>query len=238
MYKVIIFLWMFALGAIEPFPDLSEKKYVNDRTHSLKPEEITTLDQRLSALDKDEGVQLIVVLVPTLEGSKIEDIAQLFMTRWEIGSHGKDSGCLLLISTGEKSCYIDLGYGLEGRIDEQNATEICHDVIEPYLEKDQAGTAVQKGVEAIFSAVGVDFNGQGLYETTEWWGKASLLFCFLNVFFLFLLARFSSTRYWWLSPIFGFAIGITQSFGFAIVMSILATVMILICIILRKKFQA
>lgn len=214
----------------------SEKKYVNDATHSLSSEEVSLLDEKLRLLDQDEGIQLIVVVSPTLGSSTIEDTAQLFMTHWQIGNRERDSGCLLLIAAQEKTSYIELGYGLAGRMDEKIASEICQNDINPLLEKGQVALAVQKGVKAIFLTMGVDFSGKGPHES-EWWGKASLVFCFINVFLLFLLARFASSRYWWLSPIIGFAIGITQSFGFAIIMSIFATVMVLLCIIVRKRFQ-
>jgi uncharacterized protein len=243
MYRAIFFLLIsFAcsiVGADQQIPGFSEKKYVNDATHSLSSEEISSLEEKLRKLDQEqeEGVQLVVVVIPTLEGKNIENTAQVFMTRWQIGSKERDSGCLLLIAVQDKSSYIELGYGLAGRIDEKTASDISQNVINPYLEKGQVATAVQNGVKAIFSAIGVDFNASGTYKTTGWWEKTSLLFCFINVVLLFLLARFSSSRYWWLSPIIGFAIGITQSFGFAVVMSVFAGVMVLICIILRKRFQ-
>ncbi|MBS0654818.1 MAG: TPM domain-containing protein [Verrucomicrobia bacterium] len=240
MQKTAIFYFIFCLysflGANLSIPQPNEKRYVDDLTHSLSAPQVSMLEKHLQVLDQKEGVQLIVVIVPSLDGKKIEDVSQVFMTRWQIGFHGRGSGCLLMLSTGDKSCYIELGYGLSGWLNEKSAEKICHDTIDPYLAKGEVASAAIEGVKAIFTALQVDFESGEGFENNPWWGKASLLFCFVNVFFLFLLARFSSSRFWWLSPSIGFAIGFTQSIGLAFVLAAFAGVMVGLSIILRRRF--
>src|SRR5688572_15643747 len=104
------YLLLFMLAI---FPQKSG--YVNDFSGTLSNR---GLEQDLARFQKEEGVQLIVVIVPDLGGRTIRDVSQDYFARWQIGHNGRDRGILVLLSVQDKSSYIDLGYGLEDSINE------------------------------------------------------------------------------------------------------------------------
>src|SRR5260221_14750266 len=92
--------------------EASRSSYVQDLSHSLQPKTKALLEKQLASLEEQEGVQLVVVVVPTLEGKSIEEVSAQFFNRLQPGHLGRDSGILLLIAPKELNSYVELGYGL------------------------------------------------------------------------------------------------------------------------------
>ena len=66
--------------------------YVNDFCRTLDAASKQTLEAYCANLERVTGVQMAIVLVPTLDGEPIEDVANRLYREWGIGKKGKDEG--------------------------------------------------------------------------------------------------------------------------------------------------
>lgn len=208
--------------------------YVKDE--SLRLPEKEKLEKKLAQLDQQEGIQLVVAIIPTTEGKDIQQVAEEYVTKWQVGHRGRGRGMLLLLSEKEGRSTIALGYGLEGSINEQAAQEITATVIDPLLQQKKLTLAVEKGTEALFLQLGVSFSEEEIHAPS-FWTMRSFLFLLVIVPLLYVIARLApSPRYWWLSPLAGFILGLTQSLPLAIALSALGICMVLLSLLLRRVF--
>jgi len=83
---------------------------------------------------------VVVVVVPSLDGQAIEDVAVRVVETWGLGQKGKDNGVLLLVSMADRRARIEVGYGLEDRLTDALSRRILEDRLFPAFRKgDRAG---------------------------------------------------------------------------------------------------
>src|SRR4051794_35522876 len=89
--------------------------WVSDVAGALDPDQERALNDELSALDRDLGVEVAVVTVDSVDGETPKSFATPLFQRWGIGKAGADNGVLVLLVLGtERDVEIEPGYGLEG----------------------------------------------------------------------------------------------------------------------------
>lgn len=227
----MLLTFIFFLVAQDGF--YTQQGHVNDYMHVLEAKNKMQLERELSSLEKKDGIAFVVVVVPDLNNQRLEELSLQFFSRWQISSKQRDSGILLIISP--SGSYIDLGYGLDDLISVGQAREICQNVINPLLAQNKTALAVQKGVEAVFGKIGVTFTDDESSGARSIYTSPAAILFYLSIPLLLLVARFAPTNLFYLSPLIGFLVGITQSFGLAIVLFVLGVLMVVICYFLKTK---
>src|ERR1700674_3333703 len=81
---------------------LQPSGYVNDFAHVLDSSKARAIEAYCGNVDNVAGAQIAVVLVNTLEGEPIEDVANRLYRQWGIGKKGKDEGILLLLAVQDR----------------------------------------------------------------------------------------------------------------------------------------
>jgi uncharacterized protein len=99
--------------AAADFGALKPQGYVNDFAGVLRKEAVEELNDYCARVEKTTGVQMAFVLLPSLQGEPIEDVANLLFRKWGVGHRGQNDGLLLLISVGDRRTRLEVGYGLE-----------------------------------------------------------------------------------------------------------------------------
>lgn len=230
--KQAISLWLMLWLLVSlQFP--TEKGYVNDLTHTLTDEQVAFFDKQLRSLETQEGVQVVVVVVDSLQGKSVQDQALQIAGEWQVGHMGKDSGILLLIAKNEGVASIDLGYALEQNITDEKAQKIVDTIINPLLKKGKLNKAIEEGLDAIFLTFGKGMSPGGAITVGSIWDMTGLLFFLGSIPMLFLIAKFAASKYIWVSPTIGFLVGLTQSIGLAVVLGCMGALMVLICYLIR-----
>ena len=87
--------------------------YVNDFAHVLSPQGQQRLENYCANLERVTGAQMAIVLVDSLDGDPVEDVANQLYRQWGIGKKGKDEGVLLLFAVKDHKDRGEVGYGLE-----------------------------------------------------------------------------------------------------------------------------
>jgi uncharacterized protein len=136
--------------------------YVNDFAHVLDAGSAQALEAYCANLERVTGVQMAIVLVPSLEDDPVEDAANRLYREWGIGKKGKDEGILLLLSIKERKSRAEIGYGLEPVINDGAAGGMLR-AIGPILRQGNYGggllaIAEQMG-NTIAQSKGVELGG-------------------------------------------------------------------------------
>lgn len=136
---------------------------VNDYAGVLVPADRAGLEAQLAryeqaALEPAPGrnpagaPQIVIVVLPSLQGAAVEDVGLRFAERWKIGSKA-DDGVLLLVSVGERKIRIEVGYGAEGRLTDALSSRIIREMIAPRLHGGDYAGGLRAGSAAIHQAL-------------------------------------------------------------------------------------
>ena len=128
----------------------SPQGYVNDYASVLKPETKTQIEQLAAQLQQTTGIELAVVTVPTLEGSTVEDYSVKLFGAWGIGQKQKDNGLLFLIAPAERKAHIEVGYGLEGTLNDAKAARLLRDFLVPRAKEGNLDEGIKETSAALF----------------------------------------------------------------------------------------
>jgi uncharacterized protein len=115
--------------------------YVNDFAHALNAVAAARLEAYCASVERATGVQLAIVLIDTLEDDPIEEVANKLYHEWGIGKKGKDEGLLLLVAVKDHKQRAEIGYGLEGTINDGYAGGVLRG-IRPILRQGNYGGAL------------------------------------------------------------------------------------------------
>lgn len=146
-----------AQTAIPPDPTA----WVTDTAHFLSPQAASSLNDRLSAYQRQTGHQLIVYISPTTGGVPIEDWSVKAFAKWKIGRKGLDDGLVLFIFPRDRTLRIEVGYGLESKVPDAAANRVLRETIEPLLRAGNADAAVTTGMDRIIALIGEQASGSG-----------------------------------------------------------------------------
>lgn len=93
--------------------------YVSDYAHVLSGGAVARLDRICAQLDHTAAnAQVAIVTVRNLDGDDAADYANRLETAWKMGKKGSDRGVLLLLAVDDHKYRIDVGYGLEGMLND------------------------------------------------------------------------------------------------------------------------
>ncbi len=135
LFFVTAFIGMNASQAQNILAKPNPARLVNDVAGILNPTEVASLEKKLIALDDSSSNQIVVVIIPSLDGYPIQDYANKLFRDWGIGTKEKNNGILLLISVNDRKTRIEVGYGLEGAIADITAKSIIDNDITPNFKK-------------------------------------------------------------------------------------------------------
>jgi uncharacterized protein len=129
------------------------KQRVTDLTATLDAAQIQALDSRLAAFESGKGAQIAVLMLPTTQPETIEQFGIRVAEAWKLGRKGVDDGVLLLIAKDDRKLRIEVGYGLEGALNDATAKRIVAEIISPYFKRGEFYAGIDAGVGAIIKVV-------------------------------------------------------------------------------------
>jgi uncharacterized protein len=134
-----------------PIPPLTAR--IVDMTNTLDTQQRATLESRLAALEQAKGAQVAVLLAPTFQPESIEQFGIRLADAWKLGRKGVDDGVILLIAKDDRQLRIEVGYGLEGALNDATAKRIISEVITPHFREGDYFGGIDAGVTAIQTVI-------------------------------------------------------------------------------------
>jgi uncharacterized protein len=129
--------------------------YVTDLAGVLSQQSVAQLDQLCTEVEQQAHAQIAVVLVKTTADEDIDQFSIDLATKWKIGPKSSDKGVLLLFATDDHKYRIEVGYGLEGTLNDAKAGDIGRAMV-PILRTGDYDGAVTLGVQQVAQIVAQD----------------------------------------------------------------------------------
>jgi uncharacterized protein len=126
---------------------------VVDQTGTLTTENRAALERMLEQFEARKGSQIAVVMVKTTAGEPIEQFALRVGEQWKLGRKGVDDGAILVVAKDDRALRIEVGYGLEGALNDATAKRIVSDVIAPRFREGDFFGGISAGVDRMIRVI-------------------------------------------------------------------------------------
>lgn len=154
MLKVLAFVLLsgipFVSNSQTAIPPVAR---VVDQTGTLSAGQKAALERTLEAFETRKGSQIAVVMVRTTGGEPIEQYALRVAEQWKPGRKRVDDGALLVIAKDDRALRIEVGYGLEGALNDATAKRIVSDIITPRFREGDFSGGIGAGVERMIRVI-------------------------------------------------------------------------------------
>ena len=174
MHKLIPFIMAGLLAlcvaqtalAIEVVPQTADF-YVNDAAGLLSPETKQYIIDVNKKLKKASGTQVVVVTVPDMGGAALEDYATTLFRKYGIGDKQKNNGLLLLLALKERKFRIEVGYGLEGVLNDAKTGRIQDEYMIPHFKNGEWDVGIRNGFNALVQEIQKEYGTSVASETPD-----------------------------------------------------------------------
>jgi uncharacterized protein len=130
--------------------------YVNDYAHVLSADAVAKLDRICAELDHSQAnAQVAVVTVRNLDGEDAADWANALENKWHMGKKGSDRGVLVLLAVDDHKYRIDVGYGLEGILNDAKVGDFGRAMV-PSLRAQDYDAAILGAVGQVAQVIATD----------------------------------------------------------------------------------
>lgn len=152
--SLLLCLWATLAGAADGLLALPElKTRVTDLTGTLTAEQSQALEGRLAAFDAAKGSQIAVLLLPSTQPETIEQFGIRLAESWKVGRKGVDDGVIVIVAKDDRRLRIEVGYGLEGALNDATAKRIVSEAMSPRFKQGDYFGGLQAGLEAIIAVI-------------------------------------------------------------------------------------
>ena len=145
------FCWSLVAGAQVPVPPLTGR--VTDQTATLTSQQKADLEQTLQAFEARKGSQLAVLIVSTTAPETIEQYALRVAESWKLGRKKVDDGAILVIAKTDRTLRIEVGYGLEGALNDATSKRIISEIITPRFKQGDFSGGITVGIDQIIRVI-------------------------------------------------------------------------------------
>ena len=121
--------------------------HVIDQTGTLTAEQKAALEQTLTAFEARKGSQLAVLMVASSAPEEIEQYALRVAEQWKLGRKKVDDGAILVVAKNDRAMRIEVGYGLEGALNDLTSKRIINETILPRFKSQDFYGGITAGVE-------------------------------------------------------------------------------------------
>lgn len=127
--------------------------HVTDNVGVLSSSTRRSLEGMLADVKSKSGIEMGILIIPTLEGFSIEEASIKVAETWQLGTAKDDKGLLLLIAVEERKLRFEVGQGLEGDLTDLQAARIIRNTMVPRLRSGQFDEAVAEGTREALELV-------------------------------------------------------------------------------------
>jgi len=113
-----------------------------------------------------EKPQIVVLTTNGTEGQDIQSYATHVFEKWKIGNNEYDNGVLILLDLDERRIEIEVGYGLEGALNDAKVGRILDDNLIS-LSQDDFDYGIKGIFYGISSEINQEYNYQGILDSYQ-----------------------------------------------------------------------
>jgi uncharacterized protein len=134
-----------------PIPPLTG--HIIDQTQTLTEAQQQQIEASLAAFELRKGSQVAVLLVATTQPETIEQYALRVAEQWQLGRKKVDDGAVLVIAKNDRAVRIEVGYGLEGALNDATCKRIIEELISPRFRQQDFEGGIAAGVQRMMRVI-------------------------------------------------------------------------------------
>jgi len=127
--------------------------YVVDESALLSPLQIQQMTAASRALAAASGIEVATLVVNSTEGVPIEQYADTVFRSWGLGKKKENNGVLFVTSLRDKRTRIEVGYGLEGVLNDGKVGALLDRYVIPFYKAKRFQEGVVAGHVAIIDSI-------------------------------------------------------------------------------------
>lgn len=158
IFGIILLLTSNTKANAVQIPGPTSDFYVYDEVGVLSSSTLQTILTISNDLQDKTKAQLVVVIVDSLSDETIESTALTILRGWGIGDDDLDNGVLILVSIEDRQSRIEVGYGLEGALNDAKTGRIQDTQMIPYFTQDDFDTGILKGYMALANEIAKEYD--------------------------------------------------------------------------------
>lgn len=139
-----------------PVPPLTA--HVIDQTGTLDAAQLAGLEEKLAALERDKGSQVVVLMVPATAPEDIAAYANRVGNTWKIGRQNVGDGLIVVVAKDDRRMRIEVAKALEGVVPDIAASHIISDVMAPAFRRGDYAA----GLDGAVDQLGARIRGEAL----------------------------------------------------------------------------
>lgn len=175
-------------------PSLSSQTLVYDYANLLDGGQKKELERKLIEYNNETSTQILVIVIPSLQGENIGLLGPRWGQEWGIGQKGKDNGVVILMAVKDRQIGIYPGYGAEEKITAGQGGELIRNRVIPYFKAGNYYAGINEaadGVSEMLLGTYVNDNPTRIDGDNEIGGLGCL---FLIIIIIFLTIIFSKNN--------------------------------------------
>jgi uncharacterized protein len=134
-----------AARAEVPVPPLQAR--VTDLSGTLDAQQTAALQAKLADFERRSGSQIAVLILPGTAPETIEQYGIRVAEAWKLGRKGIDDGAILIVAKDEHKLRIEVGYGLEGALNDAVCARIIDEIVVPHFKQGQFYEGIDAAVD-------------------------------------------------------------------------------------------
>jgi uncharacterized protein len=149
LHLIITAFLLFLTNTAAAFEPPVPTGYVVDMADKLSQDQIKDLNVKLKNISDTTSNQFAALIIPSLNGESIDDVAYKTFNTWKVGKAGLDNGVLIVIAVAERKSRIETGKGVGGDLTDLQSNDILRQQLGPHLRKGE----FFEGLNASFDAI-------------------------------------------------------------------------------------
>lgn len=158
---ILVFSLSVSTFAIS-LPEPTNNFFVNDFVDIIDSADETEIMNIGAYLYEQTTSQVVVVTIDSLDGYDVDEYALELGREWGVGSENGDNGVVILLSLTDRQISIQVGYGLEGCLNDGKVGRILDNYAIPYLSNNDYSTGLIEAYKAVVNVIceeyGIELN--------------------------------------------------------------------------------
>ena len=192
LVSLLLPVFCFSQYTIPEKPSLQTSVY--DYVDLLAPDKEEALKNKLIRYSDSTSTQIVVVIIASTEGENINYLGAQWGQEWGIGQRDEDNGILVILARDDRKIAINTGYGIEEYVTDARARRIIDRVIIPEFKAGDYYAGLDKGADAIFSALNGTFTEDREFSENSEFPLGAILPIIIFIIFLIILISRSNRR--------------------------------------------
>ncbi|MBI5268024.1 MAG: TPM domain-containing protein [candidate division Zixibacteria bacterium] len=152
-----------ALFSAGPSPAFEVPTYagpVTDRAGVLSSDQIERLGRKIQDYRQASSNEIGVLIVKSLDGQSIDNLAYDVFKKWGIGRQAKDNGVLFIVAVEDRKARVEVGYGLEGELTDAESGRLVRrdSPMAGHFRRGDYFGGVNAVIDGIIAAIGGEYN--------------------------------------------------------------------------------